>query len=303
MRNFLFIPIFLISSIFSGISAQSPDFSNMQDKLNKNREYLRYLDVSLSNLDDGALKTKFTEQYATALKYDYYGKMHFMAGKYGKCYRELKDSQKIQNQILEILLEDYLTKTAILLEESGPPIVKANDKYARYYAQSGYRFLKKAELYLIQANNLSNVMIADQLYLYHESLRTARKARRYGVRAHIEARIPLEEKVQHTTVTLDDIAQKDLDVLNKTEFESVQNKLQNLIASRQIPSEFTAKRNEKEIKFNVLDMNVDNFAYYIPGRRSLFLDLSLTLTTEGMKEKDTARIPGDPVQSDFYYKQ
>jgi len=303
MRYFLFITLLIISSIFSVIFAQSPDFENMQEKIITNREYLRYLDVSLSNLDEGDLKKNLIEKYSTALRYDYYGKMHFLAGKYGKCYKELRDSQKLQNDILEVLLEEYVARTYILLEEAGPPIVKANDKYARFYAQSGFRFLKKAEMYLTQANNLSKTMIADQLFLYYESLHTVRKARRFGVRAHIEARIPLEEKKEHITVTLDDIANKELDVLNKSEFEATQNKLQNLLATKQIPLEFVAKRKDKEVKFSIIDMNVDNFAYYVPGRRSLFLDLSLTLTTEGMKEKEQARIPGDTVQSDYYYKQ
>lgn len=285
--NLFFLP--LIS-----VQAQSPDFLNMGETLKENTKYLRYIDVCLSNLSDGPLKTALSEYYKTAIRFDYYAQVRYQRAEYSRSQKEVIDSRKEMVKIFEEVLKHYQWESEVLLDTANPHAVKANDKIAKFYIQKGHRYLKLSYIALLKGQNYQNNLVSDVLFSYYNGIRIARLSKRFAVHGYVESKIPRDEKEEYTTVTLDDISKKDTDFLNETEFEKIHNELQRMIYRKLIAPQIQAKREGKDFTIDLVGVTEDNYAHYQPQKRSMYLDLTLNVTSEGMEEKvKSEKKPGD----------
>jgi len=277
------------------LRAQAADYLTMGRAVEDNRVYLRFIDQSLSNLDDdSALKAELIPMYQEAMRFDFYAQTWYLEGEYGKTRREVLDARKILSEVYRKLLIEYIDRAFVLLESVAPYIAKAQDKDAKILLQHGFRDLKRARLNLSRGSHTHILQYTDQIRQFREGILYSRRAGRYGLRALVESRLAREEKPQHMLVTLDEAKGEDIEIVKPTEFQYMQNWITRMIQRSAFPAIIESSSLGRLIRLKLFEMNMDNHGIFITGRKSLYLEESLKVSTAGRTDKDRKRMPGDP---------
>jgi hypothetical protein len=279
----------------SSLLAQSADVFNMKTSLEENRQYLRYLDLCLSNLDDDIeIKQDMVQRFETAMRFDYYAKLWYMEGDFGKSKREMNDSRREMQEVYMKILEVYMDRVEVLLDLAAPQIVKSGDRDAHFYLQKAHSSLKEAKTHYEKGRHVPILLYTEQLFYFREGLSDARMAGRYGLLALVEPHIAREEKERYQVVMLDDARGDGYERGSKNAYEILENHLRSLADRKLITPVVQSEHEGKSFTINLFYMNEDNYGHYIPGKKSLYLEISGRLSSKGIHEKDRMRMPGDP---------
>lgn len=271
--------IFFLWISAGAVWAESPDHTNMAVLVERNQSDLRFLDTCISNLplNDGqgnpdALRAEVIGLFREALQHDYHGNLWFMQGKYSAAHKEMQKSQNFLQQAYEKVLRRYNDTTLALLDAAAPITLRTRDQSAGHLLRTGFRDLAHARNFHMRGYNINPRYHTNQLLYYRSGIERARRARKYGLLAMIEARLPLEERDQYQLITYDDIrsgARKGDPKMN--DYNRVATTLRNMITRNLIPAEVGTKNLPVPVKLMLLEIHQDSHGRLIENRNSVWV--------------------------------
>ncbi len=281
----------------------SPDLTNMGRLLKVNRAGIKFMDECISNLPekDGTggqnlFREEMKKAYADAIQDDFHAQLWYLQRNYSRTYRDLKSSQnKLQNVYRRVLI-NYIDETWIMLEEAAPLIVRTRDRAARHLLKLGYRDLESAKLFYTRGYNITPSQHTNQIQHYRDGIKRIRRARRYAIRALIEAKLPFSEKPQFRVVTLDDVkAKKQGTLFKESHYINVRNLLVNLMGRRllprdvqkDLPREVSLEGRARKVKLDLVEVHQDNYGRLISERRSVWREIVKNLNVSGFHGQKT----------------
>ncbi len=267
------------------LPAIAPDLTNMGRLLEFNRASIVFLDTCVSNLaqpqgqDANVFREDIEKQFEAALKKDFNAHIWYLQANYSRTYLSLVDSQNMIQDLYRRLLENYIDETWILLEESAPLIVRTRDRDARHLLKLGYRDLETARLFHQRGYNIRPTLHTNQVQWYTEGIKRIRRARRFGVLALIEAKLPPADKDKYRIQDLNDYRrlEEEGDLFRQEDFVRLANRLTNLIGRQLLPQSIGAERGGKKVNLILLEMHQDNYNRLISDRRSVWQRIMSTM--------------------------
>lgn len=263
----------------AALQAESPNHINMGVLIERNQSDVRYLDICISNLsindaegNPDAMRAQVIGLFREALQHDYHANLWYMQGKYAAAYKEMQKSQNFLQQAYEKVLRRYNDATMALLDAAAPIALRTRDASAGHLLRTAFRDLTHARNFHMRGYNINPRYHTNQLHYYRSGIERARRARRYGLLAMIEARLPLEERDQYQLVTYDDIrtgARKDDPKMN--DYNRVETALRNMISRNLIPAEVGTRNLAVPIKLMLLEIHQDSHGRMIEDRSSVWL--------------------------------
>lgn len=288
----LLVLLGVLGGPFSSVEPISPDYTNMGRLLETNRMNITFLDNAVSNMplasdQDKAFREEMTKLFQSALRHDFYAHLWFLQGNYSRTYTELVASQDDLQNIYRRVLENYIDATWVLLESSAPLIVRTRDAQARHMLQLGFRDLESARQFHTSGISIKPTLHNNQMDFFRDGIKRIRRARRYGVMALIEAKLPKDEKSDYQQVTLDDIKNAEEDgKASENHYEKVLNLLINLMGRKLIPAEVGSDARGRPIQLKLLEVHQDNYNRLISDRRSLWHEIVAELKTDEFHAKE-----------------
>ncbi len=288
----LFILLGMLAGPFSPAVPISPDYTNMGRLLETNRMNIQFLDNAVSNLpaaseQEKTFREEMTKLFQSALRHDFYAHLWFLQGNYSRTYSELVASQDDLQNIFRRVLENYIDATWVLLESSAPLIVRTRDAQARHMLQLGFRDLESARQFHTSGYSIKPTLHNNQMDYYRDGIKRIRRARRYGVMALIEAKLPKDEKSEYQQVTLDDVRNAEEEgKVAENHYERVLNLLINLMGRKLIPPEVGSDARGRPIQLKLLEVHQDNYNHLIADRRSLWHEIVAELKTDEFHAKE-----------------
>lgn len=270
------------------VAAIAPDLTNMGRLLAFNRRSVQFLDICISNLPrpDGPDANLFREDiekgFEEALKKDFNAHIWYLQGNYSRTYLSLVDSQNQIQELYRRVLENYIDETWILLEESAPLIVRVRDRDARHLLKLGYRDLESARLFHQRGYNIKPTLHTNQVQWYTEGIKRIRRARRFGILALIEAKLPPADKEKFQVQDLNDFRRQEEEgnIFRQSNFVRIANRLTNLVGRQLLPPSIGATRGGKKVDLILLEMHQDNYARMISDRRSVWQRIMATMQSD-----------------------
>lgn len=281
--------LILLAGLFLGrpapVPAIAPDLTNMGRLLEFNRTSIQFIDICISNLsrpegqDANLFREDIEKEFEEALKNDFNAHIWYLQANYSRTYLSLVDSQNQIQEIYRRILENYIDETWILLEESAPLIVRVRDRDARHLLKLGYRDLESARLFHQRGYNIRPTLHTNQVQWYTEGIKRVRRARRFGLLALIEAKLPPADKAKFQVEDLNDYRRKEEegDLFAQSDFVTIANRLTNLIGRQLLPNFIGAERGGKKVKLLLLEMHQDNYNRLISDRRSVWQRIMATM--------------------------
>ncbi|MEQ9362708.1 MAG: hypothetical protein RIF32_00610 [Leptospirales bacterium] len=264
---------------FSEARAESLDHVNMGVLIDRNQSDLRYLDTCISNLslndtegDPDALRAGVIGLFREALQHDYHANLWYMQGKYSAAHKEMQKSQNFLQQAYEKVLRRYNDTTMALLDAAAPIALRTRDQSAGHLLRTAFRDLTHARNFHTRGSNINPRYHTNQLHYYRSGIERARRARRYGLLAMIEARLPLEERDRYQLVTYDDVrtgARENDPKMN--DYTRVEAALRNMISRKLIPAEVGTRNLPVPVKLLLLEIHQDSHGRLIEDRASVWL--------------------------------
>ncbi|MDH5718109.1 MAG: hypothetical protein OEZ22_10775 [Spirochaetia bacterium] len=230
LRHLLII-LFLFSNSLFPVQI---DRQGTKRVLELNREYLEFIDVSVSNF--GSEKNK--DDLIKANQHFYDAKLFYLQNQNLKSYEQINKSLEILKYLyMDIIENKYLPETKELLNITSRSILHSNDLQAAYYLNQGYSQWELSRQKYVQGKNFNRYLFSTKLSYFREAIEVIRLSKRYALLAIIESKTPIFEKKEYKKITYNDVIQKD-DLTSKiSNFEKVQNNLQNIIYRKLIADE------------------------------------------------------------------
>lgn len=279
IRRFALLTLLLSATLPVAVLANSPDHTNMQVLVERNQSDIRFFDTALSNLpinnaegQPDSLRAEVTRLFKEALRHDYYANLFFLQGQYSPALKEMRKSQNFLQQAYEKVLQRYLDTTLALLDTAAPIALRTRDQAAGHLLRSGFRDLTHAKNFHTRGFNINPRYHTNQLHYYRNGIERARRARKYGLLAMIEARLPLEERDQYQLITYDDIrtgARKDDPKMN--DYTRVATMLRSMIQRRLIPDRIGTRNLPVPIVLPLMEIHQDSHQRLIDDRDSVWL--------------------------------
>ncbi|MBI3396656.1 MAG: hypothetical protein HY042_12520, partial [Spirochaetia bacterium] len=161
------------------------------------------------------------------------------------------------------------------------------DAQARHLLQLGFRDLESARAFHQTGYNINPTLHNNQLDYYRDGIKRIRRARRYGVLALVEAKLPKEEKSDYQQVTLDDIKNKAEDeTLKQSDFEKTLNTLINLTGRKLLPPSVSSDARGRPITLKLLEIHQDNYNRLMSDKRSVWHEIVAELKTDEFHAKE-----------------
>lgn len=271
-----------IGAPLNSLGAESLDHVNMGVLIERNQSDLRFLDTCISNLplNDGegnpdALRAQVIDLFREAIQHDYHANLWYMQGKYSAAHKEMQKSQNFLQQAYEKVLRRYNDTTMALLDAAAPITLRTRDASAGHLLRSAFRDLTHARNFHMRGFNINPRYHTNQLHYFRSGIERARRARKYGLLAMIEARLPLEERDQYQLITYDDIrsgARKDDPKMN--DYNRVETTLRNMISRRLIPAEVGTRNLPVPVRLHLLEIHQDSHGRLIENRVSVWVSES-----------------------------
>lgn len=263
----------------TALAANSPDHTNMKVLVERNQSDLRFFDTAISNLplqnaegQPDTLRAEVIELFKEALRHDYYANLFYLQGQYSPALKEMRKSQNFLQQAYEKVLQRYLDTTLALLDTAAPIALRTRDQAAGHFLRTGFRNLAHARNFHTRGYNINPRYHTNQLHYYRSGIERARNARKYGLLAMIEARLPLEERDQYQLITYDDVrtgARKGDPKMN--DYTRVATLLRNMIQRRLVPAEIGTRNLPVPIVLPLMELHQDSHGRLIDDRASVWL--------------------------------
>jgi len=279
IKLILFLALVSSSVVFS----VSPDEENLGIVMRENREYLKYINVCVSNLSSPQPETKdaagnvqapdfkdnpYYEIMKNANQYDFNGTLWYFQGKYGLANKPFHDSQKEIKELYRLALEKYLVSTRATLEYAAPFIIRTNDIVAKNLLKLGFRELKRAEDSYTKSLNEAPYQYRKKIVQYQQGISSARLGRKFGILAIIASKTPDEDKDEFRFRDLDEVmagAQKQ----RYSDYIKIQNTLKTYISTKIIERKIKTIAGKDQTEFDVLELHDDNYLKMAENRISL----------------------------------
>lgn len=268
--------------LFISVSAYavSPDEENLNILIQENKAHFQFINVAISNMrspklenptdkntppakeDDDSPDKKMDNPYyndfLTANLKDFEGTVLHFKGDYKNAQAPLKEAQIKLKEIYESALERHTEFTRVLLIYATHKILKTNDISAKYLLKLAYKELKLAENCYTMGWNNAPYQYRNKISLYESGIRASRKARRFGILALIEQKIPNDQKRLYKKEKFNEFKDSEYDG-SVNDYEYLKKTLRNNIENKWVEGKISAN-----YKFERPD-TATNFTY-IPNK-------------------------------------
>jgi len=228
------LKIFIIVSLtlFLGLHSYAivPDQTMIERALKDNRYFLDFINVAVSNF--GTRKQE--KLFGSANRTNFNAHRFFLRSNFSKAYKEIRASHETLRDLYnDILNNRFHIDAQYLLDMSAPVIIQSRDKLAERYLRLGYRDLEVSKQFYKVALNYNRFLFSNKIHFYIDSIKRARRAKRFAFYALIESKKSLSEKKRFQTQTLNQALNKSDYVEEKQpDYIKVRNTLKNLISRK-----------------------------------------------------------------------
>ena len=222
MKTLYSIVIFVFVS-HSAISVSIDQ--GMAERILKDTSYfLEFIDVAIANFGNEENRKSLRE----ANQFKFEAHLEYLQGNYVRSFKLIKASQEILNQLYLKVVDYYLKDARDLLNISAPIIVHAKDKKAQLFLRLGYRDLESTRQFKDVGRNYTPYLYSNKIRYYIDSIKRARRSKRFAFLALLESKTPLEEKEEYKTQTIDEALRK-VETEDISDYERVKNLLTNML--------------------------------------------------------------------------
>ena len=276
----------------------------------ENREYLKFIDVALSNLtppfqkekknnpsennvttdekknesletekqnflsNENVLKSPYYSNFMQVNQLTLNGDMLYLEGRYNRSYKYLKKSQQYLKVLYRDVSDFYLDTTQVILQYFAPIVIQTDDSIARYLLKKSFTYLKKSKDYYVYSMNLSKFMYRDKLIMYKKVIIESRKARRYAILAYISSKTPKKYQGNYRFIDLDEAKKTLKKVELKDDYKRINFILNDYVANGIMKQLITVPKTAKyKVKLDIFEIHDDNYKF-ITNNRVSFLNES-----------------------------
>jgi len=244
--------------------------------IQNNQEYIKFLDVSISNFGSKEELDKFHK----ANEHFYDGALFFLQNQYSPAYAEVNKSMEILKYLYsDILKNKYLVDTKKLLDDTAVSILHSNDIQAKHYLNLGYRNYELARQLQVKGHNFNKYLFSQKIKYFIEGIETARLAKKYGLLALVESRTTIFEKEAYRKRNFNETYGYEENP-QISGFEKVENQLKNFIFRKLIDN-----------KSDFFLHHYDNFKYYFTGKSSALKESTNRMKISNKREAENSAMP------------
>ncbi|MBN2039975.1 MAG: hypothetical protein JW864_08045 [Spirochaetes bacterium] len=174
-----FLALFFISPAYS-----FTDQTTTERKLEENKSFIDFLNVCITNFADSKIP-ELKEAYE--LHFNAY--IAYLQADFRKAYKKIYSSQEKLDRLYSFMINDYyLEDSRDILDQLAPMVIRSKNAKARLYLTLGYRERTISRNNFVSASASNPRLHSYRIFKYLESVKRARRAKRYGFLALFESR-------------------------------------------------------------------------------------------------------------------
>jgi len=278
-EHFLFVILFTAFFLSESTYPVSVDQQFTLNAIESNAEFIKFTNIHITNFGT----PENIEDFKKVIEYDYQANLFYLEGKYTLAHKTLLEGQKILRDILyELITEKYEKDTAFLLKITAPIVLNSKDQKAAYCLRKGYSYLAKSREFTQRGLNSNRFMHSLKIKMYIQALLHLHKAKRYAILSLVESKIPMVDKKEYRTQTLDE-AMNLVEKVEISDYLDIRYQLQNLIFRKLLPT-----------GVDYLLHHDDNYRKVSGDRPSILIEKTFELNNNGGATSVT--IPGNSNQ-------
>ncbi len=168
------LAVILLFGVTSSFAAVDQTF--VERILKENREYVDFIDLSVTNFAPAKKNELFT-----IYQKHFNAEVSYLQGDYKRAFDNVYDSQKDMVALYELILtEYYLEDSKNILDGFAADIIRSKNTAAKQYLTLGYRDRTLSRSFYISGEASHPRLYSYKIFRYLEAINMARRAKRYA---------------------------------------------------------------------------------------------------------------------------